>query len=110
MGSQALVLITHFAVEIRLIAFLKQGCEIPCSGFERHLTADVAECNTDVPRGGGVQPPKIRSFGKAGPNSQFRGIYICNNLIRIRVSLIYKKKSWVRYWNATDGFTQFLGI
>jgi hypothetical protein len=35
-------------------------------------------------------PPKFRSFEKAWPNSQFRGIYICNNLIRIRVSLIYK--------------------
>jgi hypothetical protein len=47
---------------------------------------------TGVPRGGvwGVQtPPKFLSFEKAGPNSQFRGIYICNNLIRIWVSLIY---------------------
>jgi hypothetical protein len=35
-------------------------------------------------------PPKFRSFEKAGPNSQFCGIYIYNNLIRIRVSLIYK--------------------
>jgi hypothetical protein len=49
--------------------------------------------NTGVPRGGvwGVQtPPKFRSFEKAWPNSQFHGIYICNNLIRIRVLLIYK--------------------
>jgi hypothetical protein len=29
-------------------------------------------------------------FDKAEPNSQFRGKYIRNNLIRIRVSLIYK--------------------
>jgi hypothetical protein len=32
-----------------------------------------------VPRGGGVQtppPPKFRSFAKAEPNSQFRGIYV----------------------------------
>jgi hypothetical protein len=42
---------------------------------------------------GGVQPPpppKFRSFEKAEPNSQFRGIYIRNNLIRIRVLLICK--------------------
>jgi hypothetical protein len=42
---------------------------------------------------GGVQtppPPKFRSFDKAEPNSQFRGKYIWNNLIRIRVSLICK--------------------
>jgi hypothetical protein len=40
----------------------------------------------------GVQPPppKFRSFDKAEPNSQFRGKYISNNLIRIRVSLICK--------------------
>jgi hypothetical protein len=41
--------------------------------------------------GSGVQiPPKFRSFNKAEPNSQFRGKYIRNNLIRIRVSLICK--------------------
>jgi hypothetical protein len=34
--------------------------------------------------------PKFRSFDKAEPNSQFRGKYIRNNLIRIRVWLIYK--------------------
>jgi hypothetical protein len=34
--------------------------------------------------------PKFRSFDKAEPNSQFRGIYIRNNLIRIRVSLLCK--------------------
>jgi hypothetical protein len=43
-------------------------------------------------RGWVVQPPppKFRSFGKAEPNSQFHGKYICNNLIRICVSLICK--------------------
>jgi hypothetical protein len=35
-------------------------------------------------------PPKLRSFDKAEPNSQFRGKYIRNNLIRIRGSLICK--------------------
>jgi len=44
MGKPALVLITHFAAEIILIAFLNQECERPSSGFESHLTADVAEC------------------------------------------------------------------
>jgi hypothetical protein len=42
----------------------------------------------------GVQQPppprKFRSFDNAEPNSQFRGKYIRNNLIRIRVSLICK--------------------
>jgi hypothetical protein len=42
--SIALVLITHFAAEISLIAFLNQGCERLSSGFECHLTVDVAEC------------------------------------------------------------------
>jgi hypothetical protein len=46
--------------------------------------------------GGGVgvfkppPTPKLRSFDKAEPNSQFRGKYIRNNLIRIRGSLICK--------------------
>jgi hypothetical protein len=41
---------------------------------------------------GDSNPPssKFRSFDKAEPNSQFRGKYIRNNLIRIRVSLICK--------------------
>jgi hypothetical protein len=40
---------------------------------------------------GGSNPlPKFRSFDEAELNSQFRGKYICNNLIRIRVSLICK--------------------
>jgi hypothetical protein len=41
---------------------------------------------------GSTPPPplKFRSFAKAEPNSQFRGIYIRNNLIRIWVSFICK--------------------
>jgi hypothetical protein len=35
-------------------------------------------------------PPKFRSFSKSKPNSQFRGLYIRNNLIRIWVSFICK--------------------
>jgi hypothetical protein len=34
--------------------------------------------------------PEIPNFDKAEPNFQFRGTYIRNNLIRIRVSLICK--------------------
>jgi hypothetical protein len=37
-----------------------------------------------------LPPPKFRSFDKAEPNSHFRGKYIRNNLIRIRVSVICK--------------------
>jgi len=43
-GSPTLALITHFAAEIMLIAFLNEGCERPSLGFECHLNADVAEC------------------------------------------------------------------
>jgi hypothetical protein len=35
-------------------------------------------------------PPKFRSFDKAEPNSQFRGKYFRNSLIRIRVSHVCK--------------------
>jgi hypothetical protein len=35
-------------------------------------------------------PPKFRSFDKAQPNSNFRGKYTRNNLIRTQVSLICK--------------------
>jgi hypothetical protein len=46
--------------------------------------------------GGGVgafKPfSKLRSCDKAEPNSQFRGKYIRINLIRTRVSLIFKLK------------------
>jgi hypothetical protein len=44
-------------------------------------------------QGGGVQTPphqKFQNFAKAEPNSQHRGIYIRNNVIRIRVSFIFK--------------------
>ena len=43
MGSPTLVLITHFAAEIMLIAFLNQGCERPSLGLKCHLIAEVAE-------------------------------------------------------------------
>jgi hypothetical protein len=43
MGSPTLVLITHFAAKIMLIEFLNQRNERPSSGFEWHLTTDVAE-------------------------------------------------------------------
>jgi hypothetical protein len=43
MRSPTLFLIAHLEADIKLIAFLNQGCEIPSSGFECHLTADVAE-------------------------------------------------------------------
>jgi hypothetical protein len=36
----------------------------------------------------GIPKKKFRSFNKAELNSQFRGKYIRNNLIRIQVSLI----------------------
>jgi hypothetical protein len=54
-----------------------------------------SECLSVAYRGGGLgwfnpPSPKFRSFDKAEPNSQFRGKYIHNNLIKIRVSLIYK--------------------
>jgi hypothetical protein len=47
------------------------------------------QCRTE---GGGSTPPppKFRSFAKAEPNSQFRGIYIHNNLIKIWASFICK--------------------
>jgi len=40
--------------------------------------------------------PKFWNFDKAEPNSQFRGIYIRNNLTTIRLSLIF----WVVVWKA----------
>jgi hypothetical protein len=40
--------------------------------------------------GGWNLPPKFKRFDKAEPNSHFRGIYIHNNVIRIRVSFICK--------------------
>jgi len=44
MGSPTLVLITHFAAEIMLIAFLNQECGRLSSGFKCRLIADVTEC------------------------------------------------------------------
>jgi hypothetical protein len=59
--------------------------------FERHLCGHLVNVS-GVPRGiWGFKPtPKFRSFDKAEPNPLFRGKYIRNNLIRIRVSLICK--------------------
>jgi hypothetical protein len=51
----------------------------------------ASRADSGVPRGfNPPPPPKFRSFAKAEPNSQFRGMYIRNNLIRIWVSLICK--------------------
>jgi hypothetical protein len=52
-----------------------------------------------VPKGvWGVQhpppSPKFRSFDKAEPNPQSCGKYVCNNLTRIRLSLIFRVVSW----------------
>jgi hypothetical protein len=62
-----------------------------------------------VPRGDGgtlgvfnPPPPKFRSFDKAEPNSQFRGKYIRNNLIRIRSSLICKLSGTPRGLSPSD--------
>ena len=61
---------------------------------------DLSFCRPVAYRGGwGVKPPpgpKFRSFNKAEPNSQIRGKFICNNLTRIRLSLIF----WVVSWKA----------
>jgi hypothetical protein len=39
---------------------------------------------------GFTPPPRNSEVDKAEPNSQFHGKYICNNLIRIQISLIFK--------------------
>jgi hypothetical protein len=39
---------------------------------------------------GNSNTPKFRNFDKAETNFQFRGIYIHNNVIRIRVSYVCK--------------------
>jgi hypothetical protein len=52
--------------------------------------SDPSGVTEGVLGGSNPPPPKFRSFDKAEPNSQFRGKYMCNNLIRIRVSLICK--------------------
>jgi hypothetical protein len=51
-----------------------------------------------VAKGGVQTPPKFLSFAKAKPNSQFHGIYMCNNLIRIRVSFNCNGPG-IRWWN-----------
>jgi hypothetical protein len=70
-------------------------------GHVRQVVADFARRNAKngvriqwrtERRVWGVQPPpppKFLSFAKAEPHSQFRGIYIRDNLIRIWVSLIF---------------------
>jgi type II secretory pathway component PulC len=53
-------------------------------GHAVHIDVTVAYRREDF--GVFKHSPKFRSFAKAKPNSQFRGIYIRNNLIRIRGS------------------------
>jgi hypothetical protein len=76
-----------------LTAYLEQGTPTP------HLSASAiylqfSSRHTGVPTGdlgGSTYPtPKFRSFEKAEPNSQFRGICVRNNLNRIRILLICK--------------------
>jgi hypothetical protein len=54
-------------------------------GSEPDGLADAAQGVYNPP-----PPPKFRSFAKAEPNSQFRGIYIHKNVIRIWASFICK--------------------
>jgi hypothetical protein len=64
-----------------------------------YVTINYTYC-CGVPKGGlgGSTPlPKFRSFAKAEPNSQFRGIYLRNNLIRIWVSFICKLSGTLDY-------------
>jgi hypothetical protein len=66
--------------------------------FSRYqlIERDLRQWRTERRGGGGgcgcstPPPPEFRSLDKAEPNFQFRGKYIRNNLIRIRVSLICK--------------------
>jgi hypothetical protein len=55
---------------------------------------NIAECGPQTISGVGggstPPPPEIPKFDKAEPNSRFRGKYIRDNLIRIRVSFICK--------------------
>jgi hypothetical protein len=74
----------HFFTSWVTICFSKQPPRNRSCWFKQ------TENNHGVHRGGGVNPPKFRSFDKAKPNSLFRGKYIHNNLIRIRVSIILK--------------------
>jgi hypothetical protein len=51
-----------------------------------NFVLDTGQCHTEGEGLVGLNPPKFQSFDKAEPNSQFRGKYIRNNLIRIQVS------------------------
>jgi hypothetical protein len=114
------------------------GHSVKSNGICRHSQLVIPQVSTFSYDGtvqwrneGGSTPPpplqKFRNFDEAEPNSQFREKYICNNLIRIRVSPICnlsgtsegaatlrypfylsstefvepptgKKKFWVRQW------------
>jgi hypothetical protein len=72
----------------------------PPTGFDPRTVQPVASpytdcgipqwCTEGVVLGGSTPLPKFKSFDKAKPISRFRGKYIRNNRIRIRVSLICK--------------------
>jgi hypothetical protein len=67
----------------------------PYSKEKRNYIKQDLHVISGVPRGVECQGPtpsqkKLQSFEKTEPNSQFCGKYICNNLIRIQVSLICK--------------------
>jgi hypothetical protein len=79
------------------IILIKSQILLGNSDFPIRLKAVVVMqtlTGSGVPKGVGwfkpPPPPKVRSFDKAEQNSQFRGKYIRNNLIRKRVSLICK--------------------
>jgi hypothetical protein len=64
---------------------------IPTTIQFRNFLITYMQWRTEGGLGGSTPPPlKLRKFDKAEPNSHFRGKYICNNLIRIRISLICK--------------------
>jgi hypothetical protein len=84
------------------IYFGRPACSLPSQFRGRAVTVPVGfrismkegQFVTVAYRGGfgGFKPPlpKFRRFDKAEPNSLFRGKYIRNNPIRMRVSLICK--------------------
>jgi hypothetical protein len=69
-------------------------CEFSCSptNILRYILVYLESIISDyyMFSGSSSPPPKCQSVVKAVPNSLFRGKYIYNNLIRIRVSLICK--------------------
>jgi hypothetical protein len=76
-----------------------QYCFLKLHMNHAHVQLDGFCCDSaasGIPGGEWVEvwvvqtPPKLHSFDKGELNSQFHGIYIRNNLIRIRVSLICK--------------------